>query len=106
MRSGFIEALCALAKHRRVMVKVGAFYALGKKKPPYDDLGPLIRKVVKAFGPERCMWESDSPFQVQGEHTYQASLDLVRTRLDFLTADDREWLLRKSADERTAWSVL
>jgi predicted TIM-barrel fold metal-dependent hydrolase len=98
IRDKDVDALCAMAKHKKVMVKVGAFYALGKKKPPYDDLGPLVKKVVKAFGPERCMWESDSPFQVQGEHSYSASIDLVRKRLDFLGADDREWLLRKTAE--------
>jgi predicted TIM-barrel fold metal-dependent hydrolase len=92
------DALCALAKHKKVLVKIGAFYALGKKKPPYDDLASLIRRVVKAFGPDRCMWESDCPFQVQGEHSYEASIDLVRKRLDFLGADDREWLLRKTAE--------
>ncbi len=43
---------CALAKHPKVLVKVGAFYALGKKKPPYLDLGPMIQSVVKAFGAE------------------------------------------------------
>jgi predicted TIM-barrel fold metal-dependent hydrolase len=92
-----VEALCALAKHPRVMVKVGAFYALGKKKPPYTDLAPLIRKVVGAFGARRCMWESDCPFQVV-EHRYQDSLDLVRTRLDFLSKDEREWLLWRTAE--------
>ncbi|MBL8798005.1 MAG: amidohydrolase family protein, partial [Planctomycetia bacterium] len=45
-----VDALCAMAKHPRVLVKVGAFYALGKKQPPYDDLKPLIRQVVQAFG--------------------------------------------------------
>ncbi len=99
IRDKDVDALCALAKHKKVMVKVGAFYALGKKKAPYDDLAPLIKKVVKAFGPERCMWESDCPFQVQGEHTYAASIDLVLKRLDFLSADDREWLLRKTAEK-------
>lgn len=92
------DALCALAKHKKVVIKVGAFYALGRKKPPYDDLAPLIKRVVKAFGPDRCMWESDSPLQVQGEHTYEASIDLVRKRLDFLAANDRDWLLQKTAE--------
>jgi hypothetical protein len=45
------------------------------------------------------MWESDCPFQVEGKHTYQASIDLVRTRLKFLTAQDRDWLLRRTAEE-------
>src|SRR5438105_7955075 len=99
IRNEDMDRLCSLAKHKKVLLKVGAFYALGKKQPPYTDLAPLIQKVVKAFGPQRCMWESDSPFQVQGEHTYKASIDLVRERLDFLSADDREWLLGKTAEK-------
>jgi predicted TIM-barrel fold metal-dependent hydrolase len=98
IRAEDVDRLCAMAKHKKVMVKIGAFYALGKKKPPYSDLAPVIRKVVAAFGPQRCMWESDSPFQVEGEHTYRASVDLVRNRLDFLSDDDKDWLLRKTAE--------
>jgi predicted TIM-barrel fold metal-dependent hydrolase len=93
-----VDALCAMAAHKRVTVKVGAFYALGKKEPPYTDLAPLIRRVVKAFGADRCMWESDCPFQVV-DHEYLNSFNLVKKRLDFLTADDKEWLLRKTAEE-------
>ena len=93
-----IDALCGMAGHKRVMVKVGAFYALGKKRPPYLDLAPLIQRVVQAFGVRRCMWESDCPFQVV-EHKYQDSIDLVRKRLDFLTDEDREWLLHRTAEE-------
>jgi predicted TIM-barrel fold metal-dependent hydrolase len=94
-----VKALCDMAKHKRVMVKVGAFYALGKKKAPYTDLAGLIEKVVKAFGPDRCMWESDCPFQVQEGHTYKDSIDLVKSRLDFLSKSDREWLLYKTAEK-------
>jgi predicted TIM-barrel fold metal-dependent hydrolase len=94
-----VESLCAMAKHKKVMVKVGAFYALGMKKPPYTDLGPLIQKVVKAFGASRCMWESDCPFQVNEPNNYQASVELIKKKLDFLTDDDREWLLRKTAEK-------
>ena len=80
-----------------MLVKVGAFYALGKKTPPYLDLAPLIRRVVQAFGAERCMWESDCPFQVVRDR-YADSVALVRDRLDFLSPDDRDWLLRRTAE--------
>jgi predicted TIM-barrel fold metal-dependent hydrolase len=93
-----VNALCDLAKYPRVLVKVGAFYALGIKQPPYTDLAPLIQKVVKAFSARRCMWESDCPFQVVN-HKYQDSIDLVRTKLDFLSAEDKDWLLRRTAEE-------
>ncbi|MGO9471179.1 MAG: amidohydrolase family protein [Isosphaeraceae bacterium] len=92
-----VDALCALEKHAKVYVKVGAFYALGKKTPPYLDLGPLIRRVVRAFGADRCMWESDCPFQVVRDR-YVDSLALIRDRLDFLTREDRDWLLFRTAE--------
>jgi predicted TIM-barrel fold metal-dependent hydrolase len=97
IRDREVAALCDMAKHKKVMVKIGAFYALGQKKPPYDDLAPLIRKVVQAFDVERCMWESDCPFQVVA-HKYADSIELVSKRLVFLSAADKEWLLRRTAE--------
>jgi predicted TIM-barrel fold metal-dependent hydrolase len=98
IRDAGIRLLCGLARHRHVYVKVSAFYALGRRKPPYTDLAPLIRRVFEDFGPRRLMWASDSPFQVQEGHTYAASIDLVREKLPFLSAEDREWLLEKTAE--------
>ena len=91
------KALCDMARHKNVTVKVSAFYALGKKKPSYLDLGPLIKQVYDAFGPQRLMWATDCPYQVV-DHTYQQSIDLIRHGLDFLTADDKEWILGKTAE--------
>ncbi len=93
-----MKALCHLARHKHAHVKVSAFYALGQKKPPYDDLVPMIRRLFDAFGPKRLMWASDSPYQLQGANTYRASIGLVRDRLDFLSKADREWLLAKTAE--------
>ncbi len=98
IRDADVDALCALAKHAKVSVKVGAFYALGKKMPPYLDLVPLIRRVVQAFTPKRCMWESDCPFQLVKDR-YSDSVALVRDHLDFLSKDDRDWLLFRSAEQ-------
>jgi predicted TIM-barrel fold metal-dependent hydrolase len=91
-----VRALAALAAHRNVYVKVSAFYALGSKAAPYADLEPMVRIVFDAYGPKRLMWGSDCPFQVQDGHTYKASVDFIR-QLGFLSADDREWLMGKTA---------
>jgi predicted TIM-barrel fold metal-dependent hydrolase len=104
IRDADVDALCALARHPKLLVKVGAFYALGKKTPPYLDLAPMIRRVVSAFGPDRCFWESDCPFQVV-EHRYTDSLTLIRERLNFLGLADRDWLLWRTA-ERTLFRPL
>jgi predicted TIM-barrel fold metal-dependent hydrolase len=94
-----VDSLCNMARHKNVTVKISAFYALGEKKMPYHDLAPLIKRVYEAFGAERLMWATDCPFQVQNGHTYKASIDLIKSGLDFLTADDKEWILRKTAEK-------
>ena len=98
IRDTHIDQLCAMSKHPNVMVKVSAFYALGEKTPPYDDLAPLIRRVYEAFGSDRLMWASDCPFQVV-DHTYDDSVALIRDRLDFLSEADKEQILRKTAED-------
>jgi predicted TIM-barrel fold metal-dependent hydrolase len=97
-RKADIDELCALARHPNVKVKVSAFYALGEKKPPHLDLTLLIRRVYDAFGPKRLMWASDCPFQTLRE-SYEDSISLIRDRLDFVSADDKEWILRRTAEE-------
>ena len=86
----------------RVHVKVSAFYALGRRTPPYDDMVPVIKELVGAYGPERLMWGSDCPYQLPSPHSYRASIALVRDRLDGLSEDDREWLLRKTAERASS----
>ena len=94
-----IKALCRMARHKRVMVKLGAFYGLGKKQPPYLDMLPLIRRVVDAFGPERCMWESDAPLQAKDGNTFEAAVAVIRDHADFLSASDKRQILVKTAED-------
>ncbi len=99
VESDQVEELCGLAKHKNIQVKVGAFYALGDAKPPYTDLLPMIERVVDAYGPERCMWESDCPFQVQPPHKYDDSVALIRDHADFLSTSDKERILVTTAEK-------
>lgn len=94
-----LEKLCSLSAYENVYVKTSAFYALGKKAAPYADLVPLIEKLVQEFGASRLMWGSDCPYQVEGEHTYEASIGLVRDLISSLKAEDRAWILGKTAEK-------
>jgi predicted TIM-barrel fold metal-dependent hydrolase len=98
IRDDDIAALCALAKHAKVLVKLSGFYALGQAKPPHLDLEPLIKRIYEAFGAKRLIWGSDCPFQVVHE-TYEDGISVIRDRLRFLSAEDKEWILGRTAEE-------
>jgi predicted TIM-barrel fold metal-dependent hydrolase len=99
VRQHDLDNLSCLASLPQIHVKTSAFYALGKKKAPYTDMAPLVRGLRDRFGASRLMWASDCPFQVQDGHTYSDSIALIRDRLAFLSAEDKEWMLRKTAEK-------
>ncbi|MBB72935.1 MAG: amidohydrolase [Planctomycetaceae bacterium] len=93
-----IQALCNMAQHRRVMVKLGAFYGLGAQQPPYLDMVPLIQRIVDAFGPDRCMWESDAPLQTRDGHTFAAAVAVIGEHCPFLSETDKHKILTTTAE--------
>jgi predicted TIM-barrel fold metal-dependent hydrolase len=94
-----LENLVKLADFETVHVKTSAFYALGAKKAPYTDLAPMIRRLRDTYGANRLMWATDCPYQVGEGHTYADSIALIRDRLDFLSAEDKNWILRGTAEK-------
>lgn len=97
IREPQLDNLCRLADFEHVTVKTSAFYALGRKQSPYEDLAPMIRRLRGAFGAPRLMWASDCPYQVQAPHTYADSINLIKSGLDFLSPEEIGWILRGTA---------
>ena len=96
-----VEALCRLARHREVTVKLGPFHVLSEQEPPFLDLLPLLRRVIDAFGPDRCMWETDvgGPVPMSDpEEVYAATVELVLEHANFLSDGDREFVLYRTAE--------
>ena len=93
-----LQDLCGLASHKLVRVKISAYYALGKKRPPYHDLVPMIKRLFEAFGPDRLMWASDCPYQLTEPNTYAASIALIRDHIDFVSPEERQKVLRSTAE--------
>lgn len=91
--SAELDLLCRMARWKNLYIKTSAFYALGAKRPPYDDLAPMIRRLRDAYGADRLMWASDCPYQIELPHTYSTSIALVRDRLEFLDRREREQML-------------
>lgn len=95
--------LTGLAKYPGVRIKISAYYALGRKQPPHDELIPMIRRLFEAFGADRLMWASDAPYQLTEPNSYEDSIALVRDRLDFISDVDRKKLLCDTAEKTFFW---
>ena len=96
-----IGALLRFARHERAMVKIGPFQGLGARTPPYLDILPLIERTVDAYGPDRCMWESDSGGPIwmgDPRAEYPAAVALLRDHASFLTEPDKDSLLFRTAE--------
>ena len=94
-----LKNLCALARHPEVKVKISAYYALGRKKPPHTELIPMIKRLYETFGADRLMWASDCPYQLDDGNDYKSSISLIRDTIDFVTDAERQQLLRTTAEE-------
>lgn len=60
------------------------------QKTPYSERILGIKQLFESFGPEKLMWGSNSPFQLENGNTYEASISLVRERLNFISDTDKE----------------
>jgi len=92
-----LQSLLKLARYRHVHVKASGFYKFGDRKAPYEDLAPIIKHVTDAYGPERILWGSDCPYQIQPGNNYRDAVSLIESGLDFLNASARMAILRDNA---------
>jgi predicted TIM-barrel fold metal-dependent hydrolase len=94
-----LKALTVLSKHKHIFVKISAYYALGAKQPPHTELLPMIHQMLDAYGSQRLMWGSDSPYQTVDPNTYADSLKLLTVYARNLTPEQRGQLLSGTAEK-------
>jgi predicted TIM-barrel fold metal-dependent hydrolase len=54
-----LPGLLELARYPKVFVKCCGTPLVSREAYPYNDIWPAFHQILKAFGPERCMWASD-----------------------------------------------
>jgi predicted TIM-barrel fold metal-dependent hydrolase len=95
-----LDDLLAVARFPNVLVKTTSVPSYSEEPYPFSDIQPYVRRIYDAFGPRRMLWGSDiSRLPVP----YRECLLLFQEALDFLSAEDREWVLGKSAAEALGW---
>lgn len=87
-----LKKLLALARYKRVYVKLSHLWSLSRQEYPYRDTHDQVRRLYDAFGPQRLMWGTDWP-GVEQYCGYGRALALYRDEIKFFNDDDRKWIL-------------
>lgn len=95
-----IEVLESLARFPGVCVKVSSVPNFSAEPYPHVDVHPYLRRLYGAYGPQRLFWGSDVT-RLTG--AYRDCVRLFSEALDFLTQEDREWILGRALAERLGW---
>ena len=95
-RPDLLKLLLELARYPRVFVKISHTCVVSKEDYPYRDTHEQVKRLYDAFGPRRLIWGTDWPV-VERACSYAKALAIVRDELSFLTAEDKEWVLGKTA---------
>ncbi len=86
-----LDKLLVLRRFPNLHVKISHSWSLSSQPYPYRDSQEQIRRLYDAFGPQRLIAGTDWPL-VEKYCTYPQAIDLGRSRIAFLTPEDRRWI--------------
>jgi predicted TIM-barrel fold metal-dependent hydrolase len=97
-----LDQLLALARFTNVAVKVSSAPSYSTEAYPFPGLHKHLRRIYDAFGARRMLWGTDySRLPVP----YEDAMRLFTDALDFLTREDREWIMGRAAAEWVDWPL-
>jgi L-fuconolactonase len=95
-----VADIIKLARLKNVAVKVSALPCYVAEAYPYPTLHPLVRRVVDAFGPQRCFWGTDLSHL---PCPYQQVVTLFTEEMKFLSSTELEWIMGRGLAEWLNW---
>jgi predicted TIM-barrel fold metal-dependent hydrolase len=102
-RDEAIDQTVALARFANVSVKLSSAPAYSFEPYPYRDMAPFIRRCFDAFGPRRSFWGTDMTNSF-GKATYRQRVTHFTETLDFLSEDDKDWIMGRAIMARLGWA--
>ena len=85
-----------------VYAKVSLHNVLSQEAYPWGGLMDYQKMTLDAYGAKKLMWGSNYPMQMPTP-SYGERLDVVRCTLPFLSDDDLDWILGRTA--RSLWNL-
>jgi L-fuconolactonase len=97
-----VTEVIKFARLKNVAVKVSALPCYTDEPYPFPTLHPLLRRVVDAFGPERCFWGTDLSHL---PCPYKEVVTLFTEEMKSLTATELEWIMGRGIAEWLNWPL-
>ena len=97
-----IDVLLKFASMKNVGVKASCLPCYVAEPYPFPTLHPQISRVVDAFGPQRIFWGTDLS---QMPCSYRQAVTLVTEELDFLSLQDKEWIMGRALGHWLRWPL-
>lgn len=95
-----LDMLLILAALPNIFIKMTCAPNYSAEPYPHRDIQPYLKRIYDAFGPQRLFWGADL---TRLEGSYSDCLRLFQEGLDFLSAEDKEWILGRSLAEALNW---
>lgn len=95
-----MDRLLPLAEYPNILVKVTCAPSISAVPYPFQDLYPFLRQIYETFGARRLMWGADI---TRLSSTYTECLKHFQEGLDFVSQEDKEWILGKTVAVALNW---
>ena len=93
---GNFRMLLEAAKYANLFVKATRIDGISEQPWPHEDVHPYVQAVYEAFGPERMLGCTGFPEDPQRGDA--VGFRVIEEGIDFLSEEDKEWILGKTAD--------
>jgi L-fuconolactonase len=97
-----VDNVIKLARLSNVAVKVSALPCYVDEPYPFPTLHPLVRRVVDAFGPQRCFWGTDLSHL---PCPYKQVVTLFTEEMKSLSSTELEWIMGRGIAEWLGWPL-
>jgi L-fuconolactonase len=97
-----LEPVLAAARYPNIAVKASALPCYVSEPYPFKTLHPHIRRVVDAYSPRRVFWGTDLS---RLTCSYRQAVTFFTEELDFLSDDDKEWIMGRGIAEWLSWPL-
>ena len=98
-----IDDVVAMAKYPNVSVKLSSAPTYSFEPYPWRDMTEHLKRCFDAFGPQRCYWGTDITNALT-KSTYRQRITHFTEELDFLSNEDKEWVMGRAILKRLGWS--